>query len=100
MTQVKEDMMRGKVGFGLALVVAVLCIAGVIVAYGNGDISWNVMAGGGGTVTEGHISLDNTIGQVLTGLSSDGSLELCTGFWCVEVIGRRVYLPMVVQIEE
>src|SRR5215475_716357 len=40
-----------------------------------------VVAGGGGTSTNGTTRLDGTIGQSALGLSSGGSFSLNAGFW-------------------
>ena len=81
----------------LALVLTVLCGAGVIEAGGGPDIGWNVLAGGGGRVTAGAYTLDNTVGQAVVGIASGGSSELCVGFWCMGGGNHRLYLPLVLQ---
>ncbi len=82
----------------LALVLTVLCSAGVVVAGGGPDIGWNVLADGGGRVTAGAYTLDNTIGQAVAGIASGGSSELCAGFWCMGGGNHRVYLPLVLRL--
>ena len=86
--------MRSKIAFSMVLALAVLAALGVM-AGGGVDIDWNVLAGGGGRVTAGSYSLDNTVGQATTGLASSGSPGLCAGFWCREEVNYRVYLPLV-----
>lgn len=83
----------------LALVLAILCGAEVIMAGGGPDIGWNVLAGGGGRVTGGVYTLDNTVGQAIVGIASGGTPELCAGFWCTGGGNSRLYLPLVLRQE-
>src|ERR1700722_4945451 len=45
------------------------------------DLSWNVIAGGGGTSTGSNYTLSGTIGQPSAGPMSGGSYSLYGGFW-------------------
>lgn len=86
--------MRNKIAFGLALALVLLWGAGAMAAGGVG-IDWDVLAGGGGRVTAGTYSLDNTVGQANVGLASGGPSELCAGFWCLQRVTVAVYLPLI-----
>lgn len=85
--------MRSKITVGLVLVLIVLGSTTVIAANGA-DIGWSVLAGGGGRVAAGILTLDNTAGQALAGLASSGTTQLCAGFWCQGETPRAVYLPL------
>ena len=92
--------MRRKVVSGLAFVLIVLCVAGVMMANSEVIINWDVIAGGGGQASSGIYTLNNTIGQAATGLTDSGSFDLCAGYWCMKSIGRPIYLPVVLRITE
>jgi hypothetical protein len=86
---------------GLALAVPVLrqaqdvVLAHVSAAY---DLSWNVIAGGGGKMESAQYTLHGTTGQPSTGQASSSGHTLCSGFWCNGEAGdRRVYLPLVLK---
>ena len=60
------------------------------------DLSRHVVAGGGAQVRAGDYDLGSTAGQPAAGLAQNAPYNLCAGFWCgVEVIGYRIYLPLV-----
>jgi hypothetical protein len=48
---------------------------------GDYDLSWSVIAGGGGTSSGGDFELSATIGEPEAGASSGGDYELLGGFW-------------------
>lgn len=58
---------------------------------GGYDLSWSVIAGGGGTSTGGQYSLSDTIGQPATGVSTGGSYTMFDGFWAY---GATVEIPV------
>jgi hypothetical protein len=79
----------------LALALAVPVLAQVSSNY---DLSWHVIAGGGGRMeSAGGHTLLGTAGQALVGQMSSSGHSLCSGFWCSAVEGYRVYLPLVVR---
>jgi hypothetical protein len=53
----------------------------VSVAYGDYQIVWSTIDGGGGTSSGGQYVLTGTIGQPDTEYSSGGNYELLGGFW-------------------
>jgi len=70
----------------IAIVVAVVLSVAASLAYaqvgGNFDLSWNSVAGGGGTFsTGGQYSLGGTVAQPGAGTQSGGSFTLNGGFW-------------------
>ncbi len=77
----------------LALVVPVL--AQVSASY---DLSWHVIAGGGGRMAGAQYTLQGTTGQPVIGLAAGSGHTLCSGFWCgVGETEYRVYLPLVLR---
>jgi hypothetical protein len=94
--------MRNRRVFG-ALAVALIALLGaeVIVAGGDSDIGWNVLANGGGHASAGTYTLDATLGQANAGSQAGGSVALCAGFWCLDAqaaaSNNPVYLPMVLR---
>ncbi len=72
-----------------ALVVSLL-LTGVAAAAANGpSIDWWTIGGGGGS--------DTTVGQAVVGADSNGTHDLCAGFWCGAEAAYRIYLPMVLR---
>ena len=50
-----------------------------------------VTGGGGTTLEQGALSLDNTIGQPVAGRYGS---RLCVGFWCPSSIVYEVFVPL------
>jgi hypothetical protein len=92
--------MSRKTVFCLTLMLIIFGVVGVILANGDFDIDWNVMAGGGGYVSSGAFVLDNTVGQATIGQVSEENASLCAGYWCLEAILHRLHLPIVLRFEE
>jgi hypothetical protein len=67
----------------------------------NYDLSWHVIAGGGGKMASAGHTLAGTSGQPVIGAmsSSPGGHTLCSGFWCgaAAETGGQVYLPLVLR---
>lgn len=78
------------------LLAAVSCLVMTLVASagGSSDLSWNVIASGGGHAETKTMVLDGTIGQALSGVAT---LGLCTGYWCLDTPFKLSlsYLPLV-----
>jgi len=70
---------------GLLVLMGLLCLIGTASAMGslNFDLSWNVISGGGGTLTSPSYDMGNTVGQI-TGLSTSTSYKLQSGFWVMD----------------
>ena len=64
---------------------------------GGYDLTWNVIAGGGGTSTGGAYSLSGTIGQSDTDTLSGGAYTLHGGFWNDALNLARVFLPVIMR---
>ena len=78
----------------LSLTVAVSALAQVSANY---DLSWHVIAGGGGRMASSGHTLVGTAGQPLTGPMLSSGYTLCSGFWCSGAVSYRVYLPLVLR---
>lgn len=63
------------------LTVMLSALVFVSVAYGDYQIVWSTIDGGGGTSSGGQYVLTGTIGQPDTEYSSGGNYELLGGFW-------------------
>jgi PKD repeat protein len=57
----------------------------------NFDLSWNVMGGGGGSLTSASYKIGSTVGQI-TGLSTSTNYKLQAGFW---ITGDACGLPVI-----
>lgn len=82
----------------LALV-ACLALAVPVLAQVSGiyDLSWHVIAGGGGKMESAQYTLYGTAGQPATGQMASSGHTLCSGFWCGVEAEYRVYLPLVLR---
>jgi hypothetical protein len=83
-------------GFGrLSLAAQDVVLAQVSASY---DLSWHVIAGGGGRAESPRYMLQGTAGQPVIGPAAGSGHTLCSGFWCGTVeIEYRVYLPLVLR---
>jgi PKD repeat protein len=70
---------------GLLVLLALVCLCGTASAMGslNYNLSWNVISGGGGSLSSPSYSMGSTVGQI-TGLSSSSSYKLQSGFWVTD----------------
>jgi hypothetical protein len=82
-----------------AVLLTTLLLTSLALASGSYSINWWVIAGGGGVAEAGTYSLDFTIGQPVVGVAKDTGYELCSGFWCSELVAveYRIYLPIVLK---
>lgn len=86
----------------LMLLVLLLLFTGVALADGP-ELNWNVVAGGGGSASDGLYSLGATVGQGATGVAEDGLYTLQAGFWHTWMAfappqeGYTIYLPIVLR---
>ncbi len=94
----KWQVARGKALFILAaclLLVAVPALAQVSASY---DLSWHVVAGGGGRMASAGHTLQGTVGQPVTGVMLGSGYTLCSGFECGgAAVQYRIYLPVVLR---
>ncbi len=85
----------------LILAACLLLVAGVPVlaqVSANYDLSWHVVAGGGGRMASTGHTLLGTIGQPVTGVMFSSGHSGCSGFWCGGApVQYRIYLPLVVK---
>ena len=84
----------------LALAAPVLCQAQDAVlaqVSANYELSWRVIAGGGGRMAGTQHTLQGTAGQPVIGPAAGSGHTLCSGFWCGVEAEYRVYLPLVLR---
>jgi PKD repeat protein len=70
---------------GFLILMGLLCLTATASAMGslNFDLSWNVIGGGGGSLSSPSYSMGSTVGQI-TGLSTSTSYKLQSGFWVMD----------------
>ena len=100
-------MKRKLLFFGAALILLGISLGQVanlphvaLAQSGNGyDLTWNVIAGGGGTSTSanGVYSLSGTIGQADAGTLSGPPYTLNGGFWNDALNVARLFLPLILR---
>jgi hypothetical protein len=86
----------------ILILVASLLLATPVLAQisANYDLSWHVVAGGGGKMQGSGYNLQGTLGQPLTGPSSGSSHSLNSGYWSgllnnLPPPGHPIYLPII-----
>jgi len=107
-TRSRKQGIGGRKGFVVTLVL-VVCLAlaapvlrqaqDVVLAQvsANYDLSWHVIAGGGGRMAGTQHTLQGTTGQAVVGPAAGSGHTLCSGFWCGVEAEYRVYLPLVLR---
>jgi hypothetical protein len=94
--EMKANHLFGKLIFlGLVLVILlILARATITFASGTGSASyWRIFSGGGGSASGDSVTLDSTLGQPVTGVSSSGSAWLGAGYWYAEQ-PVQLFLPL------
>jgi hypothetical protein len=91
--------MRGKARRTVALaLLAGLLLAGPVLAQvsANYDLSWHVIAGGGGRMESAGHTMWGTLGQPASGPLASTDHTLCAGFWRGGAVAVRhqLYLPL------
>ena len=94
-----------RIRLGLQAVVIILALfalasAALAQVSANYDLSWHVIAGGGGRMEGGNHSLLGTIGQSMAGTMSSSGHTLDSGFWGRSAtVGQEyeIYLPLVLR---
>jgi hypothetical protein len=87
-----------KVTVALAIAAAVLLVAGIALAANGHEIRRFVIGGGGGRLQAGPYTLDGTVGQAVAGEAGSATHQLCSGFWCEDMVAKYgVYVPLVVR---
>ena len=87
-----------RLGSALLILVALLMLAGVVLAAGTPAIDRWVIAGGGGRAELPAHALAGTLGQSVVGVTSSGAHRLCAGFWCSPGAPRlSSYVPLVLR---
>jgi PKD repeat protein len=66
----------------IVVLLGLLCLFGTATAMGstNFDLSWNVMGGGGGSITSPSYTMGSTAG-LIAGFSASTNYKLQAGFW-------------------
>lgn len=64
-----------------------------VMSSANYNISWDVLANGGGVLTSSHYRLGQTIGQPAIGVMTSAHYRLHAGFW--QMFLRTIYMPFV-----
>jgi hypothetical protein len=86
---------------GVAILVGIILLALASIAFAqvssNHDLSWHIIGGGGGQMASAGHTLNSTLGQPATDPTSSDEHALCSGFWCAEAAGFKVYLPLVLR---
>jgi hypothetical protein len=62
------------------------------------DLTWNVIAGGGGSISSTSYAINSTIGQPVVGASESENYRTEAGFWGGALaVEYRIYLPIVLK---
>ena len=60
------------------------------------EVQRYVIASGGGHSEAGDLTLDGTVGQAVVGTTTQGTFDLCSGFWC-GMGTYNLYIPLAMQ---
>ncbi len=83
---------------GFVVVLSLLLIGGTVAAAGEVSIPRSLTAGGGGTVSNGAVTLSGSVGQSVVGPAQAGDYMLSSGFWAPATTGpsqAAVWVPLV-----
>jgi hypothetical protein len=89
----KRTLFIGAVGL-----LAVLLVTGVALAQTSGsfDLSWHVLAGGGGQAASTNYAMNGTLGQAAAGFSDNASYGMQSGYW-QNWPDYCIYLPVILK---
>ena len=85
---------------GVTALVVVLSASAVVAQISNNyDLSWYVLAGGGGAPEGSLYAMDSTMGQGVVGSGSSASFGMGSGYWDTKpgVSLYRTYLPLLLR---
>ena len=71
--------------------------AGLAQTSADYDLSWHVIAGGGGTSASPGYRVEGTTGQSAAGPSGSADFRLSSGFWFAQPAQERVHLPIILR---
>lgn len=77
----------------LALLLALFTVGGVLAASNASVMERWVLASGGSTASAGNISLSDTLGQPVTGVSGGGVVDMQAGYWNSAAY-YTIYMPL------
>jgi hypothetical protein len=86
----KRTLLIGLAALSVALLVAAVALAQTSTGF---DLSWHVLAGGGGRVNSTHYAVNGTLGQGLVGFSGGTAYAMQSGYW-QKWPDYRIYLPL------
>jgi hypothetical protein len=90
----------GKALFALGGLLCCLLLVGVALAQTSAsyDLSWNVIAGGGGSISSTSYAINSIIGQPVVGASESENYRTEAGFWGGALaVEYKIYLPVVLK---
>lgn len=102
MNRWKRLLMGGLVAVAI-LAVAMVALALVLPAPAAAapaatDLTWQVVASGGQTMTSTSFSMLSTAGQPVVGPSSSASYSLLSGYWYgIQAAIREIFLPIILR---
>ncbi len=87
-----------RIALAVAVLVALVGVGAAVAAATGPQITWDVVAGGGGVSTgTGGITLMDTIGQPVVDVSSGTGVQSGAGFWYLLAVKYNFYLPAVIR---
>ena len=79
--------------------IALLLLAGNVLAMSSDNyrLDWFTpfTTSGGGPSSSSSYGSDFSVGQTAIGVAANASYGACLGYWCAEVTGHKVFLPLV-----
>ncbi len=92
-------MNKQMVFIGAAALLVVLLLTGIAAAQTSAsfDLSWHVLAGGGGQAAGTTYAANHTVGQGTIGWADSSSYGAGIGYWYGAMGGYRIFLPLVLK---
>lgn len=89
----KQMLLIGMVGLLVVLLLVSVALAQTSTSF---DLSWHVLAGGGGRADSAHYAMNGTVGQAAVGFSDSASYGVQSGYW-QNWPDYVIYLPLVLK---
>lgn len=91
----KKKMTLSAVVLLVSLLLATTALAMSSASY---RLDWfTPMTGGGGPASSANYAINLTVGQTVIGPSASANYGACLGYWCGQLPGGRLHLPLILR---
>jgi hypothetical protein len=91
-------MNKRRIWLGMIVLLVALLLVNIAGAQSSAvyNLSWYVLAGGGGRAASTHYAMNSTVGQAAVGLSDDTLYGMSSGYW-QNWPDYAVFLPLILK---